>query len=971
MTGTKGARALMCASAMAAIAMIGAPAAVQAQEAVYQFAIPAQDLASALRAYGRTTKRQIVFNGQDARKVRSAALRGRFGAADAIAQLLRGTGFVARNGTAGVVIVEREAGTGPTAASGEAPAAGDDGADIVVTGTNIRGQAPIGSPLTVVTREDIAKSGYGRIQDYLETLPSNFSGSTSEDSNIDFNGDRNTTRGQGVNLRGIGAGSTLVLVNGRRPAPGGLIGGFVDISSLPAQAIERIEILTDGASALYGSDAVGGVVNFILRRDYEGLETSVRLATIDGGLDELQASVTGGFKWDGGNLMAGYAYSHRYPLYNKDRFYASLNTDFRSLGGNDFRPTFGNPGTIIRSGQPSYAIPRGQDGTALTVAQLTPGVNYRDQVTGITSLGDQETHSVFASASQELSSSARLFADGRFGKRFGLVVAGGSTTTVSVPSTNPYYVNPYGGTAPVQVQYDFTGIVGRRPQNSDVTTYSINAGAEVDFAENWRLNLTGSYGRERTYWENLNGIDSTRRNACLSGVATPAQCPGRPLNVFGDGRGNDPVTIDFIRDNDETVAVATLTDLTAIVDGNLFALPAGDVKLALGADYRRDSLRVTGRIVTGSTVTVKTPTIADRDVWAAFGELAIPLIGTDERRVLEASIAARYEDYSDFGSTFDPKFGVSFMPADGIVIRSSWSTSFRAPRFSELIRSPSGGFVSLPDAQSPSGFTDSLLTSGTPVDNLGPETAKTWTIGFDAKPEIVPGLSLSATYFQLNYSNKIVDLAIVNPLGAPAIYASVINRSPTPAQVTAICNSPGFRGVCPAFADVDVILDLRRRNLAIVQVRGLDFDFDYRKDMSFGGINLGVAGTWLFRHSLAVSPTGVQGNVLNTFANPLEWKIRGNAGVRFGDWSLDTALNYQNAYDDPSNNRRIGSWTTIDAGIAYQASGTGWQKGLSIRLAATNLFDTPPPFANNFNGFDGANGNQTGRSVSLSITKQW
>ncbi len=941
---------------------------LMAQSRTYQ--IKEASLSKALREYGRASGRQIIFTEDLVRGKRAPALNGSYSADEALARLLAGSGLTAQTSPTGVIMIVRAAGSMRSPDARETVAAADDdGADIVVTGTNIRGQAPIGSPLTVVTREDIAKSGFGRIQDYLETLPSNFSGSTSEDSNLDFNGEQNLTRGQGVNLRGIGAGSTLVLVNGRRPAPGGLIGGFVDISSLPAQAIERIEILTDGASALYGSDAVGGVVNFILRRDYEGLETTLRLANTDSGLDEIQAAVTGGFKWDGGNLMAGYAYSRRYPLYNADRFYSSLNQDFRSLGGNDFRTNFGNPGTIIRSGQPSYAIPRGQDGTALTVAQLTPGVNYRDQVTGVTYLGDQEIHSVFASASQELSSSIRLFADGRFSLRSGQFVAGGYTATVSVPSTNPYYVNPYGGTAPVQVQYDFTAIMGQRPQDIEARTYSINAGAEIDFAENWQLNLVGSYANERGHWENLNGVNSTRRNACLSGVATPAQCPGRPLNVFGDGRGNDPVTADFIRTSEVTTAVATLTDVTAIVDGSLFALPAGDVKLALGADYRRDSLSVTGGVVTGGTLNARAPFITDRRVWAAFGELAIPLIGTDERRVLEASVAARYEDYSDFGSTFDPKFGVNFRPIDGLTIRSSWSTSFRAPRFSELISDPSGGFFQFPDAQAPGGFSDAVYFGNSAVDDLGPETAKTWTIGFDAKP--LRGLSLSATYFQLNYSNKIVDLILVNPLDLPAVYAPVINRTPTQAQVDAACNSPGFLSVCPALADVDVILDLRRRNLSIVQVRGIDFDLDYQADTSFGGINLGVAGTWLFRHSLAVSSTDAQANVLNTFANPLEWRIRGNAGVRFGDWSLDTALNYQNAYDDPSNNRRIGSWTTIDAGIAYQASGTGWQKGLSIRLAATNLFDTPPPFANNFNGFDGANGNQTGRSVSLSITKQW
>src|SRR5262249_10356082 len=136
--------------------------------------------------------------------------------------------------------------------------------EIIVTGTHIRGAAPVGSRVMVVDREAIAASGYSRIQDLLETLPQNFSGSGGEGSTTDF-GSGTLNRGQAIDMRGLGASSTLVLVNGRRQPAGGLEGSFVDISSIAASAVERIEIMADGASALYGSDAIGGVVNFVLR----------------------------------------------------------------------------------------------------------------------------------------------------------------------------------------------------------------------------------------------------------------------------------------------------------------------------------------------------------------------------------------------------------------------------------------------------------------------------------------------------------------------------------------------------------------------------------------------------------------------------------------------------------------------------------------------------------------------------------
>lgn len=149
----------------------------------------------------------------------------------------------------------------------------DDVEELIVTGTHIRGAAPVGSQLIVVDREQLKTSGYGRAQDFLDTLPQNFSGNAGEDWSNDF-GAGNLTRGQAVDLRGLGASSTLVLIDGRRQPAGGTQGSFVDISSIPTAAIERIEVLPDGASAIYGSDAIGGVVNFVLRKDYQGIEWS-------------------------------------------------------------------------------------------------------------------------------------------------------------------------------------------------------------------------------------------------------------------------------------------------------------------------------------------------------------------------------------------------------------------------------------------------------------------------------------------------------------------------------------------------------------------------------------------------------------------------------------------------------------------------------------------------------------------------
>ncbi len=328
MFGRRLAQIMMMTASATALAVAAAPA--MAQSEVKQFDIPAQALSSAILEFSRQSDVLIVVAPELAAGKRSQSVKGQLPVNEAIAQLLRGSRLRAvPNPSGGYRIDARVADGNASPQAGESGAAvgaaGSSTSDeIVVTGTNIRGQAPVGSPLTVVTREDIAKSGYGRLEDYMETLTSNFSGSESEDSTGNFNVNNNLASGQAVDLRGLGAGATLVLVNGRRPAAGGLSGAFVDTSSIPVGAIERIEILTDGASALYGSDAIGGVVNYILRKDYEGLETNLRLATIDGGIDELQASVIAGKKWSTGHILASYQYSRRQALLAANRPYASL-----------------------------------------------------------------------------------------------------------------------------------------------------------------------------------------------------------------------------------------------------------------------------------------------------------------------------------------------------------------------------------------------------------------------------------------------------------------------------------------------------------------------------------------------------------------------------------------------------------------------------------------------------------------------
>ena len=949
------------------------------------FNVTEQDAASGVAAFARQADIQLLISARDARGRRTNAVRGDFTVADGLQQLLANSGLRAQATgaqTYSVVPVSGETGAGGVAADSESA----EEQDIVVTGTNIRGQGPVGSPLTTITGTEIRESGYGRVQDYLETLSSNFTGSATEGYNAGSDTLAvNNTRGQAIDLRGLGSGSTLVLVNGRRQPGGGLEGAFVDISSISASAVERVEVLTDGASALYGTDAVGGVVNFILRRDFDGFENSLRVAATDQLGDEIQASMLAGRNWNRGNILVGYQFSQRDALMRSERPYGRLNLDYRSLGGSDFRDPagFGIPGTIRRSGLPNYGIPRGPNATRLTVAQLLPGVvNFRDLVTNISEVPEQTLHTVFVSVRQELSDVLELWLEGRYGHREMQLDFQGESATLSVPSTNPFYVNPYGGTANVQVTLDLASIFGLTTQLSTTNTYSVAAGARYDFAQGWRLNFSVNYGREESHWQRLNLSDFARRTACLSGVATPQQCPGAPLNVFGDGTANDPVTVEFIRYRDNTTGAATIKQVTAIADGPLFNLPAGPVRLALGADYREESVSTSGtRTSVATGIVIRDPAIGDqsRHVSAVFGEMVVPVIGreSDARPILELSFAGRLEDYSDFGSTFNPRIGMRFAPLSGLALRGSWGTSFRAPRFGEirptLFSNSSGAISGIPDPRSPTGTTTALVLQGF-VPDLQPETAEVWTIGFDVRPVAIPGLSLSATLFDVDYRNKIaVGGAGFNTLIFEDQWGAVITRNPTAGQVQEICNRPDFSpsgGNCPFAVLPGAIIDARLQNLAALHVRGIDLDARYQTDTSIGLISIGLRGTRNLNYDRRVSETAPETDVLNTVGNLPALRLRGSLSWRLQGWSANFAANYLGGFE-PVANLDVESWTTVDASLGYEFQESSPFHGLRLQLAVTNLADQRPPFVNIAQGYDFANANDIGRSISFTITKRW
>lgn len=339
-------RGLAGAVALSVLVFTGAGAAIAQPSAEIVFEIPASPLGDALRAFGAQSGTGVAFAESVVAGQSSPGVSGDMSPAAALAVLLEGSGLEAVPGAGGYIIRAQSrapvaeplrpapaappARLPPAAQEDSAPAAepGDEAdlriSRVTVTGTSLRGFAPESSPLQVYSREDILGSGVTTTEQFIRTLPQNFGGGSSEYAPAglpgDFNSARNNTLGTGANLRGLGSGGTLVLLNGNRLAPSSTVGDFVDLSMIPVSALERVDVLSDGASSIYGGDAVAGVINFVLRGDYDGAETALRYGAVtQGEMQELRFSQTLGRSWDSGNILATYEHHERDRLSLGDR----------------------------------------------------------------------------------------------------------------------------------------------------------------------------------------------------------------------------------------------------------------------------------------------------------------------------------------------------------------------------------------------------------------------------------------------------------------------------------------------------------------------------------------------------------------------------------------------------------------------------------------------------------------------------
>lgn len=877
----------------------------------HRFSIPAQPVDAALLAFSDQAKVQVLMWAEAQASALSSGATGDLRALDALKAILENTGLTFQKiDDETIAIVEpgakprtipasfertslsvtEEATTsvkkGETRDSRVRMAQIDEGQEtadekqsvrleeVIVTGSHIRGAQNLSSPVIRFDREDIERSGSATTQDFMRSLPQNL-GNVSDSTIGSANGgqtDAYTYSGSGINLRGVGADATLVLLNGRRFASAGN-GSFVDISLIPLNAIERIEVLTDGASAIYGSDAVGGVVNLVMRDDYEGGETRVRYGSVtEGTHDEAQVGQMFGHSWRSGQALVSYEYFRRTPLEGSDR---------------DF---------------------------------FDPAQAY----TGMVLIPEQKRHGAVATINQNLSDSLKLSGDVFFARR-------NSAYNVEVASIIPVStdseVNQYGGS--VQLSKDLVEgwqvrLSGMLDQNDSDQQYSIHF---PDGAQGYR------YGNKSRLWS---------------------------------------------------------ADLAA--DGSLMSAPGGDVRLALGGHLRGEEFAEEFSVY---------PSQLERDVKAAYAELLVPWVSEHNRRLgferLQLTLAARYEKYSDFGSTFNPKFGLAWAPVGSLDLRGTWGTSFKAPLLTQLnpeyrhANVYEGYFV---DA---TGTATVLSLSGN-GENLGPEESENWTIGFDFSPEAIPSLSISATYFDIDYDERIrtpfpgrVEPSVL----LDPVYETLITRGPSEATVqdllararhtTCYTQVTGSEEVCDPFAytnRVAAILDERVMNIAGIHLSGIDFSASYQLTNAVGDWGLTLAGSQMLKNRQRLVPGGPVTSELNDVWRPVDLRLRTILSLSREGSSLVAAINYTDNYHDTRTNlgasvprSSVSSWTTVDLTAQYELSRhwKSWGGEITLQLSAINLFDRDPPYVASAYGmyYDAVNASPIGRFVSAQLTARW
>lgn len=861
---------------------------------------------------------------------------------------------------------------------------GGEGQPIIVTGSRIASVAPVGATVTTLGREEIEASGQVTLDRMIQELPQVLDIGYSENSRAQTGGSGNATWSNSINLRGLGPYATLIILDGHRMTTNGRA---ISPSVIPTLGVERVEVIADGASAIYGSDAVAGVVNLIPRRNLDGPEAFGRIgSTGNGDFWEWNVGAAVGKVFSRGQVMLAYEHAFRSNLNGLDRDFTT--SDLRDQGGPDYRVNQCSPGTL-RYRNVNYALP--DEYTQANASSLVAGTQNLCDPLRAQDLFPQQTYdSVSGTATFEVVPDVELLVDGYYNKRKFERIPNIISSTFAVPETNAFFVRPafYTGGG-YQIAYSFTDETPTDPYLGYQTNWQITPGVKASLPWGWAFEGRFGYGEA----EDRAGQSAMLNQAALT-AALASSDPATAFDPYGLGR-TSASTFGTLFSAESTFPLnAKMSTWQAGANGPLFALPAGDVKMALG--YEGQDFTQTLQSGLPNEVTY------NRKVHSGYAELLVPIFGSQNSmrgfEELELTAAVRIDDYSDVGSTTNPKFGVNWEPFQDFRLRGSYGTSFRAPTFPEIFGNSTALYVQ--NHLNPAGgnaLPVYKVGSG-PNPDLEPETATTWTIGADY--EGIDGLKIGLTYFSISYENTISallsNLSILTYAdeyaGTDVIlygreaYDRIVDIRDngiggTPGPIDIIVRG-GASQVClqapaPDFSNC-IFADGRSLNLGRSRMRGIDFNAQYQTYLGDRDrLSFQLSGTYLTDYRVAFTPEGDFVDLRNVIYNPLTFKARGAVGWEHGAFNTRASFQHVGGYtnDLVATPEEVGSYTLVDLTFDWNLAET-FEFGLDrlvVGLEVRNVFDTDPPYVNSPAGLNSGGGydptiaNPIGRLFAISL----
>ena len=889
---------------------------------------------------------------------------------------------------------------------------------VEVTGSNIKRTDTEGvAPVEVITREDILRSGKANVAEVLRTLPINTGGSFNEQSTNSF-----APGAAGISLRGFGQKATLVLINGRRTAVYGFAqniqDSFVDLNSIPTSAIERVEILKDGASAIYGSDAIAGVVNIIMRKDFQGLEATVGGGRAEG-KNEYQGNLSGGFGdlgKDKFNVFGSLDLYKRQLLTLRDTEFGATRDYRKEQGGRNaqsltgggtwqqyngntatqnFRAISNCKGTVLTGPQAVSAglINLSTNQSAATLATLNARAaatntfcteDFNDQ---FAILPKVERGTFLGRANYQVTPTTLAYLEiglARTKTEQPFQAASPNSTGLTV---TPAGLRPFAYTAafaPGVSGNPFTTGLGRfngvfndlGTRDSKITSDTGRAtlGANYTFF-GWDFDSAVGYARNNTKNENFNRTSLSGTSAVL-GIPTTAQPPVPVSTSASYNLDNSSLNTQAVRDtlliNFQRKSASDLkfVDTKATTEIQQLRLPGGPVAVAVGAEFRDESIKdrpaqaaLNGNILGQGVTSVD----GNRQSYAGYIEFALPVF-----KQLEAQLAGRVDHFSDYGSSKTPKAGLKWTPISEIALRGNWGHGFRAPSLPEIAPSTATFFTTVIDPQDGASRQISGVYVGNP--NLKPETSTSATAGIVFEP--TKQFSTSIDVYRLRWRN-----VVAAPGFQQIINASCPNGGPTAAAPNQNCPStPAI--VRDPVTNTVVTVNGGYVNLNERRTTGVDLDMRYTFPTTQYG-KFTVRGNVSYVASLSENGVECVGHESCTYEYP-RVKGRFTGDYEYGPLSMTLAYNYVHSYfedlltaaqytdaNDPrfqngAYRTRVPRYETYDFTARYDIT-----KNFTLNAGVVNIFNKLPPYdpgINATNNFDASLYDVRGRIYRASLT---